>query len=218
MSEIELSTARGKRRRSGIDIYRGPAPRNNLRDILIARNISDSEFARLLKTTPGTVRQWSTGERGLDLDRIVTKLQCRKKDLIYDEGQNISTIHGCITFGAKIILKSRPTTPDEEKMLQGLNLSGGEDVFRVHTEPPTAYEGCLIVFDDKINGADYDRYLGKKVVAKMKGADAVIKILEGGSEKGKYNLRSYGVVEDSSPTHRDVELEWCAKFKALIEN
>lgn len=60
---------------------------HNLTNLLIAKNKSQSDLARFLKTTPTTVSKWALGRampRPNMLDRICVFLNCTAEDLMTD--------------------------------------------------------------------------------------------------------------------------------------
>lgn len=59
----------------------------NLNNLLIAKQKSQSDLARFLKTTPTTVSKWANGKampRPAMLDRICVFLNCSAEDLMTD--------------------------------------------------------------------------------------------------------------------------------------
>ena len=64
----------------------------NLTNMLIAKNRSQSDLARHLKTTPTTVSKWALGKampRPNMLDRICVFLNCTAEDLMTDHTKTV---------------------------------------------------------------------------------------------------------------------------------
>ena len=65
----------------------------NLRNLLYARNKTQSDLARGLKTTPTTVSHWVNAEmlpRSNMIDRICAYLHCTTEDLMIDHTKTVN--------------------------------------------------------------------------------------------------------------------------------
>ena len=65
---------------------------NNLVNMLIAKDKTQSDLARFLKTTPNTVSKWALGKsmpRPKMLDGICRFLNCTQEDLLTDHSQTV---------------------------------------------------------------------------------------------------------------------------------
>lgn len=207
-----------KPRKTSSEIYEGPAPANNLRNVLIKYNMTSSELGRRLETSRGNIDQLERSKRKLHIgwiNRIAAAIPCKKSELISEENTIIRCVSGEIGFGAMITRKESALTEEERIMLEMIEPSGVEEIFRVHTVPPSVHEGCLVVFEEKLAGKDMLQLAGKPVVAKIKSGAEVVKILHEGRD-GRFGLSSYGIANDNSPLIEDIELEWCARFRAFI--
>lgn len=209
---------RAKERKTSSEIYEGPFPPNSLRDVLIKYGMTGSELGRRLETSRGNIDQLERSKRKMHIgwiNRIAAAIPCKKSELISEEITIIRCVSGEIGFGAVIIRKESALTEEEKIMIEMIEPSGVEEVFRVHTTPPSVHEGCLVVFEEKLKGDDMRQLIGKPVVAKIRGGSEVVKILHEGKD-GRYGLSSYGIANDSSPLIADAELEWCARFRAFL--
>ncbi len=70
---------------------------------------------------------------------------------------------------------------------------------------PYLFQGDIVYYNEIIK-ANFNEYVGKRVIVKLKDGRAFIKVLRKGTQYGRYRLESF-----NSKDIEDVELEWCAK-------
>ena len=74
---------------------------------------------------------------------------------------------------------------------------------------PYLPEHTIIYYGEPIT-SDFNAYLNKQVVVKLKTGELYLKLLKRGFGYGKYSLMSY-----NAKLIEDVEIEWCAKVEFI---
>lgn len=193
--------------------------RRSMQAVIDAKDLTVTPWAESAGLTEGAVRNFLSGKNTsmttVNAQKLASQAGVTIQRLLSGDDQNIRAIAGCIKNGAKIYRQPRNPTEKELEMLMGAEYSADAEIFSITTEQPSPDDGTLVVFENKIT-SDFDRYLKRKVLVKIRGGEEIVKILHRGNEPHKYTLQSYGITGDQSPLIENVKLEWCALVKNII--
>jgi transcriptional regulator with XRE-family HTH domain len=193
--------------------------RRSIQAVINKKQLSVLSWAGSAGISEGAVRNFLSGVSAsittVNAQKLAESAGVPISELLCGLNAAIRPLAGYITNSAIILREPSEPTQEEQTMLMGAEGSAQAEVFRIRTNPSSIDDGALVVFDGKI-AEDFDRYVGRQVLAKIIGESEMVKLLYRGSQPGRYNLQAYGMTGDNSPLKENVELEWCALLRQII--
>lgn len=192
---------------------------NRLQLIRKDRGLSQQKLGEMVGADKASVSRWETGTiPGYRIKELAQALRCSESDFFEEEEITIPIL-GTVGAGAEVFpIDDLPfiTRDLKEPDWQGMNVEtisvppgfGRVAAVRVvgDSQYPAYLEGTLVFYQDRTTPPD--ELIGSWVICQLKSGAAYLKLLQKGSEYGRYNLESM----NAAPM-RNVEIDWCAKVE-----
>ena len=177
---------------------------NKIKDLRLARGMTQSALARRAETTAATIQRLETGMRKLTVDwieRLAGSLDCDPGEVI--RASNTVPVVGHVELGGTVRWKGPADSPEDAPSPPGIDPRRAAAIGPSPDRPATYLSGLYYFTRGRDLGIE--RCINRLSVVQLTDGRAFLHIVMPSSQVGKWNL--HGMI---SPPMHHVEIEWAA--------